>query len=70
MTAQTVKLRNSADHWFVPGDSGQTVVLGDTEYTVASVMAASEDVIMTYGLRLIPAEVTLVLESDEPAVVQ
>lgn len=57
-------LANTADHWFVPGDSGQTVVYNDTEYTVIAVSAASEKVILTYGLRLIPAEVELVLETE------
>jgi hypothetical protein len=68
VTAQSVTVRNTADHWFAPGDSGQDVTHGDTEYRVVSVMAATDELILTYGLRLIPAVVTLVLEADDQVV--
>ena len=68
--ARQVKMRNTADHWFVPGDQGQTVTYQDGSFTVISVTAESEAYILTYGLRLIPAEVMLVLEPEDGGVVQ
>lgn len=67
-----IQLHNTPDHWFVPGDAGQSVTFEDTEYRVVAVTTLeSTHCILTYGLRLIPAVVSLELErADVPVVVQ
>lgn len=72
MTAQQIPLRNTADHWLVPGDSGQELEIADATYRVVQVEAVDhEPMILTYGLRAIPSMVVVTLErADIPVVVQ
>lgn len=66
-----VLLRNTADHFLVPGDVGQVLEIEGTEYRVVEVVATPhQPMILTYGLRLIPVQVDVVLESNTPVVVQ
>lgn len=68
----TFRFANTADHYLVPGDSGQEIEIGDVSYTVVSVEAVqSEPLILTYGLRGIPSMVVVTVErADVPVVVQ
>lgn len=67
----TVTIRNTADHYLVPGDE-QVLDLEGVEYRVVSVTPIiAHGMILTYGLRLVSAVVEAVLEpANEPVVIQ
>lgn len=60
-----VIVRNTADHYLIPGDE-HVVSVDDVDYKVVSVTPSDGSItptmILSYGLRLVPATVEVELE--------
>lgn len=58
-----VLLRNTADHYLVPGSLDTELEIEGVKYRIVDVVATPhQPMILTYGLKLIPVQVDVTLE--------